>query len=78
MNAAGGIQTMSRKAFARFDHLCKLVAGQGKGLSMVQVRDCRTLALALGEEHPDRHTVDDLCRRLRLDVEDVLPRERAP
>lgn len=73
-----GITPMDSAAFARFDELCGRVAGQGQGLALVQVRDCHRLAIALGDENPDRREVERLCRGLRLNVEDVLPRERAP
>ena len=76
--STSGIARMDPTAFAAFDRLSSEIAARGEGLTLVQLRDLHRLAVALGEDPPDRRTVKDLCRRLRLDVERVCPRERYP
>lgn len=59
----------SPEIHARFGDICKLLAAERRGLTMVQLRDAHALARELGAEEPDHVRVEELCAALGIEVE---------
>lgn len=59
----------SSEVHARFGEICKLLAAERRGLTMVQLRDAHSLARELEADDPDADRVEDLAANLGVDVE---------
>lgn len=56
---------------ARFDAVCRAVAADRRGITLLQLGQAHALARELESEDPDQERVGDLCARLGIDVEAI-------
>lgn len=67
------IDTSTPEVLARFDAICQVVQGRGRGMSLGEVGDAHALAREMEAEEPDPERVELFRGRLGLEAEEVEP-----